>query len=79
MASIKQSVNSDGSAIVLEVRAGDSDGRIERVEFYVDHKLRYIDKSPPYRFEFLKGNEPFRTAETKVFDNKGARTVARNQ
>ncbi|HCU20311.1 MAG: hypothetical protein A2X05_02910 [Bacteroidetes bacterium GWE2_41_25] len=79
VASIKQSVNSDGSAIVLEVRAGDSDGRIERVEFYVDHKLRYIDKSPPYRFEFLKGNEPFRTAETKVFDNKGARTVARNQ
>ena len=75
-ASLKTKISSDKSTITCEVSATDNDGRIDRVEFYIDHQLRYISKKEPFKVELqlTKGNRNF--PEAKVYDNKGAKTVA---
>jgi endoglucanase len=75
VASLKTLISTDKSKIICEVSATDPDGRIDRVEFYIDHKLRYISKIAPFKAELslIKGNRNY--PEAKVFDNKGAKTV----
>jgi hypothetical protein len=77
LASMKTKMSSDKSIIFCEVSAKDIDGRINRVEFYVDHKLRSIITKPPYKFELhlVKGKRSYIAAY--VIDNKGAKTVLR--
>jgi endoglucanase len=76
-ASLKTKISSDRTSITCEVSATDKDGRIERVEFYIDHQLRYKSIKAPYRVELplIKGDRNY--PEAKIFDNKGARTVVR--
>ena len=75
--SLKTKMSSDKSLITCEVSAKDIDGRINRVEFYVDHKLSRSITKPPYKFELplVSGKRSYIVAY--IIDNKGAKTVVK--
>jgi hypothetical protein len=77
VASMKTQISPDKSKISCRVSASDADGRIDRVEFYIDHQLRYVSMKEPFKAELslIDGNRNY--LEIKVFDNKGAKTMVK--
>jgi hypothetical protein len=63
---------------VIEVIATDTDGKIDRVEFFVDHQFRGSVNKSPYKIEVPVQNGKQPKIEARVFDNKGAKTVVKN-
>jgi len=64
-------------SVTVNVNATDKDGRIERVEFYANHKFAGTITKAPCSFEIRKVNEIQPKIEVRVFDNKGAKTVVK--
>lgn len=66
-----------GELVRFEAKASDKDGKITRVEFYVNDHLAATDVEAPFRFEQKAGEKPLKVAATAV-DNKGAKTRSKD-
>ncbi len=68
-----------GATIDITANASDSDGTIERVEFYNGNTLLGQDTSSPYSYSWTNVSEGSYTITVKAFDNEngeGAETVS---
>ena len=65
-----------GGAVLLEADARDSDGRIARVEFFVDGEKVGEDRTAPYRAMWLKARKGRHTLTAVAVDNLDGRTVS---
>jgi hypothetical protein len=77
IASISRKVKDGQSAQVFEVKATDTDGKIDRVEFFVDHHFRGTVSKAPFFIEVPVSENKHVKIEARIFDNKGAKTVVR--
>ena len=77
IASIIKKEKTDQSGMVFEVNAIDTDGKIDHVDFFVDHQFRASEQKAPYLIEVPVSEGKHPKIEARVFDNKGAKTVVR--
>lgn len=58
--------------ILIQVNCSDSDGNIEKVEFFIDDDLEHQDVFPPYSWLFNKRLFGFHEIKIKAYDDLGA-------
>ena len=58
--------------ITIEVNASDSDGVVKRVDFYIDHTLKYSDTTAPFSWRWDSRAFGFKVIEVVAYDDKGA-------
>lgn len=59
----------------VDAQAGDSDGRIERVQFYLDDRMIGEALSAPYSISWTPASLGAYSLTARAFDNKGAMSV----
>ena len=58
--------------ITIEVNASDGDGVVKRVDFYIDHTLKYSDTTAPFSWRWDSRAFGFKVIEVVAYDDKGA-------
>jgi len=58
--------------VTIEVNASDSDGVVKRVDFYIDHTLKYSDTTAPFSWRWDSRAFGFKVIEVVAYDDKGA-------
>jgi hypothetical protein len=64
------------ASIAMSATASDSDGTVDRVEFYAGTSLLSTDTTAPYAFTWNSGGDGVFSLTAQAVDNRGARSIS---